>query len=338
MYRAIITGLGGRGLHWVKAAKQHPECEIVAYVEPFEPNRLRAIEKAEVPAEQIYETLESAAIAVEAEFVIDVTPPAAHREIAETAFAAGLHVLGEKPLSDNFNDAVQVAEAGRVAGLKHMITQNYRFGGQPRTTRRLLNDGLIGKPGQCDIRFYIPWADAPGSHYVEQPFMLLNDMMVHHFDMMRYVLGQNPVQVHAITWNQPWGWHKGDAAQSIVFQFADGLMATHVACGCAVGSQTGWNGDWRIEGPQGSIDWHKSGMTYSHLHRVSNGEERRTEEISSDTVAPSEQAMLTEFFAAIAEDREPECSARDNLRSLAMVFAAIRSSEENRWVELREFL
>jgi len=28
------------------------------------------------------------------------------------------------------------------------------------------------------------------------------------------------------------------------FTFADGLVATHVACGCAVGSQTGWNGDW----------------------------------------------------------------------------------------------
>lgn len=335
MNRAIITGLGGRGLHWIRAARQHDNCEIVAYVEPFEPNRLRAIEKAEVPADKIFETLEKAAIETEADFVIDVTPPAAHRTIAETAFAAGLHVFGEKPLSDNFDDAAQVVEAGRIACRKHMITQNYRFGGQPRTTRRLLNEGLIGKPGQCDIRFYIPWADAPGSHYVEQPFMLLNDMMVHHFDMMRYVLGNDPIQVHAITWNQPWGWHRGDAAQSIVFQFPDNLMATHIACGCAVGSQTGWNGDWRIEGPQGSIDWNKSGMTYSHLHRT---DERKTEEISSDPVLPSEQAMLTEFFAAIAEDRDPECSAKDNLRSLAMVFAAIRSSEDNRWVELREFL
>ena len=335
MYKAIVTGLGGRGLHWVRQARQHAECEIIGYVEPYEPNRLRAIEKADVPANQIFETLEAAVINTGANFIIDVTPPAAHRSVAETAFAAGLHVLGEKPLSDNFDEAVKVVEAGTLANCKHMITQNYRFGGQPRTTRRLLTEGLIGKPGQCDIRFYIPWADAPGSHYVEQPFMLINDMMVHHFDMMRYVLGDDPASVHAITWNQPWGWHKGDAAQSIVFRFADGLVATHVACGCAVGSQTGWNGDWRIEGPQGSIDWNKSGMTHSHLHRT---ETRITEEITADSVPPSEQAILTEFFAAIAEDRDPECSAKDNLRSLAMVFAAIRSSEENRWVELREFV
>ena len=37
-------------------------------------------------------------------------------------------------------------------------------------------------------------------------------------------------------------------------------------------------------------------------------------------------AMLDEFFSAIRDDREPECSARDNLKSLAMVFAAIQSA------------
>ena len=84
--------------------------------------------------------------------------------------------------------AKSVAEAGAKAGVKHMITQNYRFGAQPRTTRKVLADGLIGSAGQCDVRFYMPWADMPGSHYVTEPFMLINDMMVHHFDLMRYVL------------------------------------------------------------------------------------------------------------------------------------------------------
>jgi predicted dehydrogenase len=262
-----------------------------------------------------------------------VTPPAVHREIAEKAFAAGLHVLGEKPLSDDFAVAKQIVEAGEKAGRKHMVTQNYRFSAFPRTTRRLLAEGLIGKPGQCDIRFYMPWADLPGSHYVTQPYMLLNDMMVHHFDMMRYVLGVEPARVHAITWNQPWGWHQGDASQSVVFQYPDGLMATHVACGCSLGSRTAWNGDWHIEGPQGSIDWTTTELRHSRLHRT---EEKVEAAIPPDAVPSPDQAMLTEFIAAIREDREPECSGRDNLRSLTMVFAAIKSAKEGRWVDLRE--
>jgi predicted dehydrogenase len=241
--------------------------------------------------------------------------------------------LGEKPLSDDFATARRVAEDGAKAGVKHMITQNYRFGPQPRTTRKLLAEGLIGQPGQCDLRFYMPWADMAGSHYVTQPFMLINDMMVHHFDMLRYVLDADPITVQAITWNQPWGWHAGDAAHAIVFAFPDSLMATHVCVGCAVGSQTSWNGDWRIEGPQGSISWDKDKMWHAHLHRVDH---KINEELFPLGVPPSEQAMLDEFFAAITEDREPECSARDNLESLRMVFGAIMSAKEGRKVALSE--
>ncbi|GAB4455484.1 MAG: Gfo/Idh/MocA family oxidoreductase [Armatimonadaceae bacterium] len=332
--KAIMVGLGGRGRYWVKSARQHPECEFVAYVEPMEVNQQKAIEQLEISGQQIHPTLEDAISATQADFVLDVTPPAAHRAVAETAFAAGLHVFGEKPLSDNFDEAKKAVEAGEKAHRKHMITQNYRFGAVPRTTRQLLAEGKIGKPGQCDLRYYKPWADSPGSHYVTQPYMLINDMMVHHFDMMRYVLDSDPVRVHAVTWNHPWGWHAGDAAHSIVFQFADGLVATHVACGCAMGSQTNWNGNWRIEGPLGSIDWNDSGVRYARLHRT---EQKTEEEVPLRETPPGDQAMLTEFFAAIREDRQPECSGRDNLKSLAMVFAAIKSAEENRWVDLTEY-
>ncbi len=250
MNNCIITGLGGRGQWWLNNLLARKDVQLVAAVEPFAPNAEKAVARFGLAPKIIHPSLDEAIASTKADFLLDVTPPAVHHLIAEKAFAAGLHVIGEKPLSDNFAIARSVVEAGEKAGIKHMITQNYRFGPQPRTTRRLLADGLIGQPGQCDLRFYMPWADSPGSHYVTQPFMLINDMMVHHFDMLRYVLGADPVSVHAITWNQPWGWHAGDAAHAIVFAFESGLMATHVCVGCAVGSQTGWNGDWRIEGPQ----------------------------------------------------------------------------------------
>ncbi len=333
--KGILTGLGGQGLSWLSDLRKYEGVEIVAFVEPFEANQTRAVEEHGLARESIFNTLQEAIDFAQADFVLDVTPPAVHHQIAETAFAHGLHVLGEKPLSDDFETAKRVVAAGESAGVKHMITQNYRFGAQPRTTRRVIEEGLIGKPGQCDIRFYMPWADMAGSHYVTQPFMLINDMMVHHFDMLRYVLGNDPQSVQAITWNQPWGWHAGDAAHAIVFRYADGLVATHVSVACAVGSQTSWNGDWRIEGPNGSIDWANNKTTYSHLYRVENTVDHQPIE---DDVVPSQRvAILDEFFASIRENREPECSARDNLKSLAMVFAAIQSSKEKREVSLNEF-
>lgn len=333
--KGILTGLGNQGLSWLSDVRKHSDYELVAFVEPFEANQTRAVEEHGIARETIFNTLDEAIASAKVDFVLDVTPPAVHHQIAETAFAHGLHVLGEKPLSDDFETAKRVVAAGEAANVKHMITQNYRFGAQPRTTRRVLEEGLIGTPGQCDIRFYMSWADFPGSHYVTQPFMLINDMMVHHFDMLRYVLQDNPESVQAITWNQPWGWHAGDAAHAIVFRYASGLVATHVAVACAVGSMTSWNGDWRIEGEKGSIDWDIKGTTYSHLHRTEEKVDHQP--IPDDAVLPSREAMVKEFFAAIQENREPECSARDNLKSLAMVFAAIQSTKEGRRVELSEF-
>ena len=335
MKRCILTGLGGRGRHWLSAVQKRDDVEVVAGVEPSEANQTIAIEKGMAP-EKIFPALDDALQHVKADFVLDVTPPKIHHLVAQKAFENGLHVLGEKPLSDDFSIAKRVAEEGAKAGVKHMITQNYRFGAQPRTTRKALSENLIGAPEQCDVRFYMNWADAPGSHYVTEPFMLINDMMVHHFDLMRYVLQADPIAVQAITWNHSWGWHKGDAAHAIVFEFPGNLHVTHVSCGCAVGSRTNYNGDWRIEGADGSIDWDQEGTWHSHLHRTTEKVDRQP--LEHLAVPGAEQAMLTEFFAAIDENRQPECSAEDNLKSLAMVFAAIKSSKEKRRVELGELI
>ena len=333
MFRGILAGLGGRGLNWDGIVRDYEGCEIVAYVEPDEARRRCAAREHDVPESKLFPSLDDAIAETDADFVLDVTPPAVHCEIAEKAFAAGLHVLGEKPLSDDCATAVRMVAMGTNAGLKHMITQNYRFNACPRTMRKLLAEDIIGKPGQCDIRFYMNWADIPGSHYVLEPYMFMKDMMVHHFDMVRYVLALDPVSVQAVTWNHPWGWHAGDAAHAVVLEFPDGLWATHVAVGCAVGARTSWDGDWRIEGPKGTLSWEGGVIRHAHLHRTDNPADR---EIPLLDVPRDCVAILDEFFDAINEDREPECSAADNIKSLAMVFAAVKSTEEGRRVRMDE--
>src|SRR5436190_15240251 len=103
--KGILVGLGGRGSHWYQAVRNHPETEYVGYVEAADANRTRAIERWGLPADRVFASLEEAAEKVEADFVMDVTPPSAHEAIALTAFKAGLHVIGEKPISDDFEAA-----------------------------------------------------------------------------------------------------------------------------------------------------------------------------------------------------------------------------------------
>ena len=243
--------------------------------------------------------------------------------------------MEEKPLSDDYQAAQRVVKAGTQAGVAHMITQNYRFNGLPRTTRRLLTEDLIGQVGQLDVSLYVNWADSPGSHYVTEPYMFLTDMGIHHFDMMRYTLGQDPVSAHALTWNLPWGWHQGDAAQMILFRFANGVIATHRGIGCTVGHvPAGHNGEWRYEGPRGTLTWEGFDLYHTHSHRADP--KIRQQIPLDDDGGQGQNPVLREFVTAIEEGRTPECNAADNLKSMAMVFAAVKSAMEGREVSIDE--
>jgi predicted dehydrogenase len=333
--RGIITGLGGRCRCWIDVFRRK-NIEIAACVEPVAERRQKTVEAANLPRERVFGSLTEALAKCQADFVMDVTPPKAHEPIAMEAFKAGLHVIGEKPLSDDLAAAKRVVQAGKKAGRVHMITQNYRFGAVPRTTNRLLKEGVIGKPEHVLLSFFMSWADAPGSHYVTEPYMLVKDMGVHHFDMMRYVLGREVESVLAHTWNPSWGWHKGDACHTAIFQMSGGLTATHHALGCSKGHRTGWNADWHIAGSEGSITWEGNSVFLTHGHKTANP--GRTE-VKLDPL-PEEplDAIMTEFLTAIEEKRQPECSSEDNLKSLAMTFAVVQSAIEKRWVKMSELL
>src|SRR5687768_15053525 len=133
--RGIHVGLGGRSRSWVQACRKHTGVEVVAYVEPVEANRRASQEQFGLTESQLFRSLGEAIAAVKADFVVDTTPPAAHEAVATEAFRGGLHVIQEKPLSDDFAAARRAVQAAAENGRTYMITQNYRFGPQPRTAR-----------------------------------------------------------------------------------------------------------------------------------------------------------------------------------------------------------
>ena len=333
MLKGIVVGLGGRARSWVEVCRRTPGVELVAYVEPVEEHRRRAQEQFAIPDAHVYGRLEEALSGLRADFVVDVTPPAVHEEIATAAFVAGLHVIQEKPLSDEWEAAKRTVAAAAQHGRTYMITQNYRFGQVPRATRPLVEAGRIGKPEQASMGFYRVWARMPGTHYTTMAFPLIKDMGIHHFDLLRYVLGQEPVEVRATTWNPSWGWHAGDASHNVEILFDGGCRVTHHACGCSVGKQSPWNGDLRLEGSGGSLTWEED---HIFLPSANPDGSPTREEVTPGAVPPGQDACLAEFVAAIQEGREPECSGKDNLQSLAIVFAAVRSAQEGRPVPIAE--
>ncbi|MCZ6676048.1 MAG: Gfo/Idh/MocA family oxidoreductase [Candidatus Poribacteria bacterium] len=334
--RGIVVGLGGRARSWISVCHKNKDVEIVGYVDPVPEQRAKAAEQFNLPGAQLFPSISDALQKVQADFALDVTPPKIHEAVAVEAFEAGLHLIGEKPLSDDFEAAKRIVKASKAAGKTHMVTQNYRFGSQPRTTHRLLKEGVIGEPAQVTVGFYRAWATRPGTHYTTMPYPLITDMGIHHFDLLRYVMDREPLRVYARTWNPPWGFHAGDAGHTAVIDFDGGLVTTHHALGSSTGKQSPWNGEWRIEGPDGSLTWEENKIFWTRAYPPDQG--IREEMPLDDLPLLGQDAILAEFITALREGREPECSGTDNLKSLAIVFAAIQSSIEKRTVEIAEIM
>jgi predicted dehydrogenase len=333
--RGIVVGLGSRGRTWIEACRLHEDVELVGFVEPVDANREAAQQQFGFSSEQLFSGLDMALNALQADFVLDVTPPAAHEAVASVSFSAGMHVLQEKPLSDSWQAALRTVESAERHGRTYMVTQNYRFGAVPRTTRPLIEAGRIGHPEQVSMGFYRAWATRPGTHYTTMAYPLIKDMGIHHFDLLRYLLGQEPVEVRCTTWNPSWGWHAGDASHVIEIQFDGGCRAVHHASGCSLGRQSPWNGDLRIEGPAGSLTWEDDRIFLTRFADSAQPEGMpEREAVPLSKVPAGQDACLAEFLSAVREGREPECSGRDNLQSLAIVFAAVESARSGRAVRV----
>jgi predicted dehydrogenase len=330
--RAVLVGLGSYGYRWAEDCRQHPDVDLVAFVAHSERSKSRALKEWGVPEDKLFMDLDEALSRTGPDFLIDVTPPSVHREVALRAFDHGVSVLGEKPLSDNLQAAAETVRAGLEAGVHHMISQQQRFGVQHRLTQKLLMADEIGEPGQIDVSLFTAWADSPGTHYVTEPYMFLTDMGCHHFDAIRYVLGETPISAQVLSWNLSWGWHQGDASHTALFQFPR-CQAVHRAMGCSLGRATPWNGNWRIEGEKGTILWQDDRVIVSRVHRTDATIQREID-LSGYAEPVGRPAVLREFLAALRDDREPECSGRDNLETMKMTFAAVESARTGRTVSL----
>src|SRR5207249_4503357 len=117
---------------------------------------------------------EHALAEVRPDFVVDVTVPEAHHDVTLAALAAGVPVLGEKPMA-----AVR-------AGKLYMVSQSRRYDARLHAMRRLIVE-QIGELGILNSDYYI------GAHFGgfrdEMVSPLVLDMAIHTFDAARYLSG-----------------------------------------------------------------------------------------------------------------------------------------------------
>ncbi len=332
--RLLHIGFGGWGLDWTRIVRNTPEVEVVGIADMNETALGAARLKYGLPEEAAFLSLEGALAALEPEAVLITAGAAVHAPLALTALAAGAHVLVEKPFAPTLAEAEGVVAAAKAQNRVLMVSQNYRHFPAPRAVRDLVTEGAIGTVGSVYVDFRVDMAGrlSAGHPYFSLYEPLLLDMAIHHFDLMRFTLSQEPLSVACSSWNPPESPFTYAPAASATVTL-DGGAAVAYRGSWLSAPQTCWAGEWRLEGTKGRITWtsRRGGVDDLSGERVTLRGRKVTLPTPERT---GRRGVLTEFAGAVAGGGEPLSSGVHNLKTLALTLGAIASASEGRRLAL----
>ncbi len=129
------------------------------------------------------------------DFVDITTRPGTHPALVKLAAGRGLPVLCQKPMADTWEEAVEMAETARRAGIRLMIHENWRWQPWYRRMRERLDRGAVGKLVfyWFHMRSRDGWGERPyprQPYFAEMPRLLVLETLVHFLDTARFLFGE----------------------------------------------------------------------------------------------------------------------------------------------------
>jgi predicted dehydrogenase len=330
-----VVGAGGRGRDWVRAVKAAlPSFELVACVDVDPAPLERLSDDYTVPADKCFTCLEDALDSARCEAVIIASPEDCHVTACEAALSRKLPVLIEKPFTVRLSDAVRLVSLAESNNTPLLVAQNYRYLRSFRTVKRVIDEGALGQIGMVVCHYYRPFHEMPASRARLQESVLWG-MSVHHLDALRYVLGAEFTNVVADSFTMPWGQLPRGASLQLLLSTADNTRVSYSATYESTGHtffEGGQEFYARFIGERATLHvFHRWLILWENgkLPRlVRRGPRNKTEE----------RVLLDQFEQAVAHGDTPEVSGRDNLQTVAVLEACVRSAAEGRAINPQELL
>ena len=324
------------GVSWAKNLIGNSRVELAGWVDIREGAAQKAADELGHSLAYAGVSLDDAIQAVAPDFVVDVTIPEAHHDVTVKALGAGLPVIGEKPMAATMDQAKAMVAASERAGKLYMVSQSRRYDSRLIAYRELLAG--LGHIGILNVDFYI------GAHFGGFRDVMANvlilDMAIHTFDAARAMTRLAPVSVYAEEFNPSWSWYKQDSSATALFELEGGTRFTYRGCWAAEGCNSSWEGEWRAVGEKGSAIWNGFDSIYAEKVVSPGGfisEVERTDGVT-EKIKWGIDGRLNEFLDALETGSTPQGECHDNIQSLAMVLAAVKSSQEGRRVKISEIL
>ncbi len=268
--------------------------------------------------------------------VIIASITSTHAEYIEMAVAAGKPVLCEKPIDLDLERVNRCAKKISGTSVPIQIGFNRRYDPGHNSARRALLAGEIGELHQVIITSRDP--EIPPKAYLEAAGGLFRDMTIHDFDLARFMLGEDPVEVFALA-NA-----LGDSKVGAELNEVDSAMfvlrtLSGKQCHINNSRKAVYGYDQRVE-LMGS-----NGMLISGNRKPN--ELTKYSQNGVETAAPYQfffverynEAFMTEidsFVDCIENGKEPLSSFEDGRKALILAETAYRSVHERRLVSVSE--
>ena len=203
-YKIAVIGVGGISECHIAGYKKNPNVELYAFCDI---NEERLQQKGALHGVTRLFTDEQAMFDAHPEIdaVSVCTWNNSHASCSITALNAGKHVLCEKPMAMNEQEAAQMIEAAKRSGKKLMIGFVRRFGNDAAVVKDFIENGSVG-----DIYYakatYLRRNGNPGGWFGDKKRSgggPLIDLGVHVMDLTRYLMGNpTPVSVYGATFHK----------------------------------------------------------------------------------------------------------------------------------------
>jgi myo-inositol 2-dehydrogenase/D-chiro-inositol 1-dehydrogenase len=266
------------------------------------------------------------------EAVVIASSTDTHADLILRSAAAGKAIFCEKPVDLAIDRARTCAEAVSKAGVTCMIGFNRRFDPTFAALKARLDSGEIGEPEMLIITSRDP--GAPPVSYIKVSGGIFKDMLIHDFDMFRWILGDDAETIHATgsCLTDPAIAEAGDIDSSVV------TIRTRRGRLCQINTSRraiyGYDQRFEVLGSKGLLQ---------------AGNVRPTEVIVSTAKAVSTDvpevffleryqaayaAEMTQFFEALINGRPVPTSIEDGVKALKLADAATRSWSEQKIISV----
>ena len=266
--------------------------------------------------------------------VLDITPhPADRVPLIEAALDAGKHVLSQKPYVLDLATGERLARRAEALGLKLAINQNGRWAPHMAWMREAVNRGLIGEAISIHVAVHWDHSWIKDTPFEKLDDLILYDFAIHWFDFLMSVVGDRVTGVVARKARASGQKSRAPLLAEALVSLDNGQASLVFDGATAFGPRC----TTFVAGTKGSL--------------ASDGPDLGVQEVTLVTAKGRARPLLEgtwfndgfrgamgELLCAIEEDREPQNSARGNLPSLALCFAAIASAREGREVPIGDIV